>query len=152
MAKKPAKEEVVFLSRQQIITCQDVQSEVVPVPEWAPKGSNKDKCFVKVFGLDGHRRDKYQNEMQNARVKKTINLTGLTTKLVIACVLDPDTKKQLFNESDLAVLQAKSAKPMDRIVKVAQQLSGMGDDDIKEILEDFDLTPKENSGTPSLKK
>jgi hypothetical protein len=76
----------------------------------------------------------------------------LTTKLVIASVLDPDSRAQLFNESDLAELQKKNTAPMDRIIKVAQRLSGIGEESLKEILEDLNLTPKDVSGSSSPKK
>ncbi len=147
--KKPAakKGERVYITRAQIISVKDIKEEDVHVPEWAEDDQDPDTCFVKVVGMDGNRRDVYNSMVQNARKKTEIDLGGLTTKFVIGVVVDPETREPLFNESDLAVLQAKSSEPMDRIMIVGQRISGMGQESIKEIVENLGLTPKDDTGS-----
>ncbi len=144
-AKK--KEGMILLTRSQIIEAKDIKEEYVPVPEWAPKDVDPDACHVLVVGLNGHRRDAYQKLLHQARSKGALDTTGFATKYVIAVVTDPETRKQLFNDHDLTLLQAKSTAPMDRIQKMGQKLSGQDDESIKEILDDLGLTPKADSGS-----
>ena len=58
-------------------------------------------------------------------------------KLLILCAVD-EAGGKLFSDEDLAGLTKKSAKPIDRLFGVAQKLCGLSDEDVDELVEDFE--------------
>lgn len=126
-----------YLSREDILTAKDIETEIVEVPEW--------KGRVRVRGLNGAQRDKYQiSLMKEPGKSKKLMLDNATSKLASLCVVDGKGKR-LFSQADIVKLAKKSGAALGRIYTVAQRLSGLGDDDIEELIENFDEGQSENS-------
>ena len=104
-----------ILTKQQILECPDVQKEVVHVPEWG--GS------VIVQGMTAGQRDAFEASVANLEADQ--KLANIRAKLVALSVVDEEGQP-LFTMADVEELSQKSATAMDRIVGVAQQLSGLG--------------------------
>ena len=122
-----------MLSRQDIIDCNDIESEVVPVPEWNGE--------VNVQGLTLAEKDIWTDSIL---VDGKASMTGATAKLCALCMRD-ESGGLLFTEEDIPVLQAKSAQALDRVFQVAQRLSGIGQEDIEETVKNSGKTTTQDS-------
>lgn len=104
----------MVLTKAAILAAADIQTREVCVPEWG--GS------VMVRGLDGAGRDKYDSQIIGEDGKA--DLANARASLVAMSVVDEDGKL-LFTADDVAALGAKSAAALERVVSVAQELSGL---------------------------
>src|SRR5258708_13142643 len=121
------------LSKDDILKVEDIKSEEIEVPEWG--GS------VMVRGLTGRERDEFEAGIMERRGKRLFpNVANGRAKLVARCCVDHDGQP-LFNTPDAQDLGGKSAAAMERIYEVAARLSGMTDEDIEELVENFTGTP-----------
>jgi hypothetical protein len=117
-----------MLSRNQILDCVDIESEVVKVPEW------NDEVIVK--GLTLAEKDEWTDSIL---VDGKASMTGATAKLCALCMCD-ESGNPLFSKIDIPALQAKSAAALDRVFQVAQRLSGIGQEDIEETVKNSGKT------------
>jgi hypothetical protein len=122
-----------MLSRQEIIDCNDIETEVVKVPEWDGE--------VNVQGLTLAEKDVWTDSIMD---DGKASMTGATAKLCALCMRD-ESGSMLFTEDDIPVLQAKSAAALDRVFQVAQRLSGIGQEDIKETVKNSEKTTTSDS-------
>lgn len=128
-----------LLGREQILAADDVATEEVAVPEWG--GS------VMVRGLTGRQRDEFEAALIERRGKKSVpNTDNIRAKLVARCVVD-EAGHRTFTDADAGLLGDRSGAALDRVYEVAARLSGIGDDDLEELTEDFG-SPS-GAGSPS---
>lgn len=124
------------LSKKDILTADDIKRELVPVPEWGGD--------VWVRGMTGAERDKFESGIVEQRGKdQSLNMANIRAKLASMTICD-DTGKRLFSESDVQALSQKSASALQRIFAVAQRLSGIGEDDVKELVGEMIENPTED--------
>lgn len=107
-----------------ILAADDRDFEDHHVPEWGVK--------VRVKGLSGTDRDAYEARM--VAIRKTskgedveMRMQDFRTRLVVKCLVDPDTDERVFAEGEVGKLGAKSGMVIDRLYDVARRLSGMDD-------------------------
>lgn len=118
-----------LLGREQILKADDVVVEEVAVPEWG--GS------VRVRGLTGRQRDEFEASMIERRGKRSVpNVDNIRAKLVAKCCVD-ESGQRLFTDADAGALGDRSGAALDRVYEVAARLSGIGDEDLEELTEDF---------------
>lgn len=113
------------LTRDQILTADDLQRQEVDVPEWG--GS------VYVRAMTGLERDRFETSLTNGQ-DKGVNLQNIRARLVSLCAIDEEGAR-LFSDDDAKVLGQKSAKALDRVFDVAQRLNGLRDQDVEELAE-----------------
>lgn len=131
------------LSKDDILKADDIKPEEVEVPEWG--GS------VLVRGLTGRERDEFEASIMERRGKRMVpNVANVRAKLVARCCID-DSGRRLFLDSDVETLGGKSAGAMNRVYEVAAKLSGMTDEDIDELVENFGEIPSAGSSSGSPK-
>lgn len=140
------------LTAKDILNASDIEIELVEVPEWG--GS------VWVKGMTGAERDKYEADMFPISVRersdrekkfgesKPLNLTDLRAKLCSMTICN-EKGVRLFTEKDIKALTKKSAAGLQRVFVVAQRLSGITDEDIKEMAEGLEERPFEGSASDS---
>ena len=127
------------LKRDDILTADDIARELVPVPEWGGE--------VWVKGMSGTERDNFEAGIIERRGKDTnVNMKNIRAKLAAACLCD-ENGKRLFADADIPALAAKSAAALQRVFAVAQRLSGIGDDEVKELAEGVKNDPFDGSPT-----
>lgn len=132
-----------MLSREQILAAEDIESEIVEVPEWG--GS------VLVRGMTGQQRDEWEASMSERRGKKYVpNVANIRAKLVVYSVIDRNGER-LFTMADVEVLGRKSAAALSRVYDVAARLSGVTDQDVEELAENFGQTSGDGSSSPALR-
>ena len=123
-----------MLSKKDILTAEDIQKELVQVPEWGGE--------VMVHGLTCGEKDKYEQSLVSESGK--VDLKGATATLITLCVRD-DKGCQIFSPADVMALTNKAARPMERISKVAQKLSGMGKNDLEDMVKNSETIQNEDS-------
>jgi hypothetical protein len=127
------------LSRNEILKAPDIQRERVYVPEWGGD------VFVK--GMTGAERDKFEGSILSLRGKsQQVNLVNLRAKLAALTICDEEGNR-LFTDEDIQALSQKSAAGLQRVFAVAQRLSGLGEDDVKELTEGLQESPFGDSPT-----
>lgn len=130
---------MALLSRDAILAADDHEYEVVPCPEWGGE--------VRLRSLTGAERDAYEQSLVQTRGKsREMNLRNARAKLVALCAVDEDGKR-LFTDADVNALGKKNAKPLDRLFDVARRLSGLSEDDVDRLTEDFDDAQSDASTT-----
>lgn len=130
---------MALLSRDAILAADDREYEVVPCPEWGGE--------VRLRSLTGAERDAYEQSLVQTRGKsREMNLRNARAKLVALCAVD-ENGKRLFTDADVNALGKKNAKPLDRLFDVARRLSGLTEDDVDRLTEDFDDAQSDASTT-----
>lgn len=118
-----------ILGRDEILAANDIQTEEVKVPEWG--GS------VLVRGLTALERDRFEASVVTQKGKTVeVKIENARAKLASWTIVD-EQGKPLFGPKDIAELGKKSAAAMNRVYNVAARLSGITDEDLEEITQDF---------------
>jgi hypothetical protein len=113
------------LSRKQILQADDIQQQLVDVPEWGGQ--------VLVRGLTGAERDRFEAGVLERKGKHyNVNMANIRAKLVAATCIDGDGQL-LFGDDDVPLLAEKSGLALQRVFEVAQQLSGLSETDLEEL-------------------
>ena len=123
--KKAAKKKA---TRNAIFGLTDIQLETVYVPEW-----NMD---VRVRGLTGSERDSWeaaQFVFKKGAKDVEIQRDNIRGRLLIYCLVDKEGNR-LFNDDDAEELGKKSAAALDRLFAVAQQLCGLTNADVDDLV------------------
>lgn len=128
---------MALLTKEQILTANDLKTKDVSVPEWGGT--------VRVRALMGNEKDVFEDTVieQNGKNRR-INLINMRAKLAAASMINEKGEK-LFSESEAKDLGRKSALALDRIFKVASDLSGLGEDDVKKLAEGLKVARGESS-------
>lgn len=142
---KPQTSPVRFLTADDILTKDDIKWEDVDVPEWGG--------VVRVVGLSGDERDSFeesalrwkQERGKNGKVFRTreMVLRGIRAKLVAKSAVAPGPDAahpigvRLFTDQQADALGLKSAKALNRLFTVAQELSGLSDEQLEELATDL---------------
>lgn len=138
----------MLLSRDNILTADDLETEDVAVPEWAPQGvSDPSTCMVRLRMLTGTERDKFERMMAEAQAatgSKRKAGENFRARMVSMCAVDERGNK-LFNTNDIATLGTKSSKALSRVFDACQRMNGFTESDVEELTEGFDESPSEVS-------
>lgn len=127
---------MALLSKDEILTADDLDTEDVPCPEWGGD--------VRVRALTGGERDRY--EMKAALSRKDGTDMDFRTEMVVRTIIDEEGNR-LFTDKEMSRLAAKSAAPLDRLFDVVRRLSGMEEEATEEDAEGFGQTPGDDSPT-----
>ena len=123
-----------YLTREQILKAQDLETEAVEVPEWGGK--------VLVRSLTGTERDAFEGSIVDMPAGKQpgsspkMKMDNIRAKLVARSVVD-EAGELIFTDKDIQALGQKSAAALDRVFAVAQRLSGITDEDVEALAENF---------------
>ena len=129
----------MILTKEIILKADDLKKELVNVPEWGGD--------VYVRGMTGADRDKFEASIVQTRGKdQTLNMVNIRAKLASMTICD-EKGNRIFTETDVKDLSNKSAHALQRIFVVAQKLSGIGDDDVKELAEGLQENPLDDSAS-----
>jgi len=130
---------VTLLTRDAILAAQDREYDTVDCPEWGGA--------VRLASISGTQRDKYESSLIEQRGNDhRMNLRNARAKLIVACAVDEQGNK-LFSEDDVNALGRKSAKPLERLFDACRRLTGLSDDDVDKLTEDFGDAQSDGSTT-----
>ena len=113
------------LNKEQILTADDLRTEVVDVPLWG--GS------VSVKMLTGIERDAFEaSVVVGIGANQKTNLRNIRARLCAITMVD-DEGNRLFSDADVVSLGRKSSAALDLVFSVAQKLNGLTDADVKDL-------------------
>lgn len=116
---------MALLTKQDILNAPDRAFEEVPVPEWGGA--------VRVKSLSGRERDAFEASLVKGSGKnRSSDFVNMRARLCAVCIVD-EAGTRVFEDNEVEMLGAKSAAALDRVFGVAQRLSGMSDEDVKEL-------------------
>lgn len=115
------------LTRDQILTADDLITEVVDMSEWW--GGT-----VNVRTITGAERDTLEASIITKDGDK--NMENLRAKLIVLSVVDTEGNR-MFTEADFTAIGGKSAGALNRIFTVAMKLSGFSKKDVDELTENL---------------
>lgn len=132
---------MAILNREQILNAQDVETEIVSVPEWGGE--------VMIKGLTGKQRDEFERSLIEQNGKKiTMKFSNVRARLASLSIVD-ESGQRLFSETDISALGNKSAVALERVFAVAQKLSGLSDKDVEELEKNSGNAQDEDSTSDS---
>lgn len=126
---------MTLLTRDQIVEVDDAQFEDIEVPEWGGT--------VRVVGMTGSQRDAYEASIiEQKGGERRVVLANARAKLVQRCLVGEDMRP-LFSREDVSILGRKSAIALERVFDKARALSGMSEEDMEKLVENFDDDPND---------
>ena len=115
-----------LLSRDAILGASDLVTEDVKVYEWGGT--------VRVRSLTAAQRDRFEADSMTVNGKnRDLNLVNLRARLVALAVVD-ENDQPVFKPADVKALGEKSGRALDRVFDVARRLSGIGDQEVEELV------------------
>ena len=109
-----------YLSRDAILTANDIKTEDVDVPEWGGK--------VRVRAMTAIQRDNFELQHLKGTLK---NFRAL---IASRCIVNEENEN-IFTEADIGRLSQKSSLPLSKIFEVAIRLSGITEKDVQNLEE-----------------
>jgi len=109
--------------RDKILAANDVESELVEVPEWG--------VSVEVRSMSLAMRERIgqmASEAEDARKSGSDVDPAFSASVVIATAFDPETGEALFTADDIAALNNKNAAAVGKLSEVGARLSGLTDE------------------------
>lgn len=128
-----------MLSKDQILAADDIPTKLVSVPEWGGD--------VRMRGLTGTERDQYEASLFQQRGEKRVLRTENARARLVALCLIGDDGERMFSDAEMKELGRKSGKVLDRLFDEARKLSGLGNDDVEELVEGFGDAQSDEPGS-----
>lgn len=142
-----SKNNIVILSKEAILSADDLEKELVEVPQWGGA--------VYVRALTGAERDAFEQSMvemrtvRQGRKQETVRemrLQNIRARLCALTICDEEGNR-LFTDADVQALGRKSASALNRVFQVAQRLSGLTDEDVEELAGNSDEIRSDDSSS-----
>lgn len=121
----------VMLSKDAILDVKDLETQIVEVPEWGGA--------VTVRSMTGVDRDAFESSLNETKIGsdgkeiQARNLENFRARLCAATMVNVHGKLLFPNPEDVVKLGRKSSRALDRVMKVAQKLNGIGVEDVEEL-------------------
>lgn len=115
-----------MLSKEQILSAQDVTTKVVDVPEWGGQ--------VTVKTMSAAERDEYEQSImvRGDDGNFTPDLTNARAKLAAKTMVNANGKLLFPNPEDVKALGKKCASALERVCKAARELNKLREEDVEE--------------------
>lgn len=104
--------------RDKILDVDDLDSELVPVPEWG--------ADVEVRSMSARARAVMMKKA--LQDDGTMDLEAFYPAVLVATCYDPETGEPLFTKDDESALSGKNGAAVDRLATVGMRLSGLTKD------------------------
>ena len=129
-----------LLDRAAIEAAEDIPTKDVFVKEWG--GS------VRLRGLTGEQRDAYEASIVEMRGQtQRYKFENMRARLVALCLIGDDGVRLFADAAAVKALGGKAAKPLVMLFDEARHLSGLSEEDIEELAEDFDDAQSDEAGS-----
>lgn len=122
-----------------ILGAAHLKTETVDVPEWG------DGVSLLVSEMSGLARDAFYAKKESGKV----SISQSQADLLLATVVD-EAGALVFDETDVATLQAQGSAVLDRIVSVAVRINGMQPAAVEEAVKNSEAAPSGDSGSNSV--
>ena len=107
----------MLLNKEQILSVDDLPFRDVEVPEW--------KGTVRVRTMTGGERDAFESSIYDSDGDKVkLNRVDFRAKLLSKVLVD-EKGTRLFTDKEITQLSGKSAKAIQRLFDIAQEINGI---------------------------
>ena len=132
------------LTLEQIRAANDLQRELVYVPEWGGD--------VYVRSLMSWEKDSFEKEQLRRRQNGTDldSIDGQRARFAALVITDENGERIFKSAADITMLGRKSGVALDRILTAATKLNGIGAAGEEEAKKNSELTETNDSGTGSV--
>ena len=125
----------------QILEARDLTFEDVAVPEW---GIEK----LRIRSMSGADRDAWEQSMTRIEGGKRVPITdNFRGRLLVRCIVDPDTGERVFKDGHAEILGEKSGDVLTRLALIATRLNGLRAEDVEELGKGSALAQSAGSGS-----
>lgn len=115
----------------------DLQTEDVDLPQW--------KGFVTIKALTSAERDAFEASLRIERNgKQKVDTANMRAKLVVMCAVD-EYGHRIWSDTDAGWLGEKSSAVVSKLYDVATRLSGISEEDAKELEKNSKADPSVGS-------
>lgn len=119
-----------LLSKTQILSANDLVTEDVPTPEWAPEGTPEEERAqfgVRIRNLTGTGRGVFiQRSLEMKKKEENKEKVDFEIEMLLVAMTAVDESNQpIFTDDDVKELGGKNANPIARLAGVAQRLSAL---------------------------
>ena len=118
------------LTRDAILSADDLRTESVDCPEW--------QGAVTIRELNGAERDSFEEGSLDKR--RNLSMANIRARLVAMSAIGEDGER-LFTKADAEALGKKSAAALNRCFEVSCSLSGITSDDVDELEKNSEGNP-----------
>ena len=127
------------LSKDQILASDDREVRSVDVPEWGGE--------IRLRAMSGTDRNAYDQSLITVNGDQvTPNLVNIHAKLLARCIVDDDGELMFEpGGQDLLALGAKSAGVLARLVRLAEEMNGLGQRAADEAKGNSEAAPTDSS-------
>ncbi len=103
--------------KQAIASAEDLDQEVLPVPEWDVE--------IGIRSMDGNARATLLENFADEDGK--VSFRNLYPELLILCTFDPTTGEPVFEDTDAdrQLILSKSGRVLEKVARKAMQMSGL---------------------------
>lgn len=116
---------MALLSREDVLNAEDIQREIVPVPEWAPPKMDKDEAELLVRGLTAQQYIGMGFDLRGDNDTVDPEKMKSMMPMVVAMGVIDEEGKRVFSDKDINVLGEKSFAPVERLSAKILELSGI---------------------------
>lgn len=119
-----SKKKLIEQSKQRVF-------ETVEIPEWGGDVA----CVQSPMAIE---KDAFEKSLSSIRqmgrrMVAMPNLANVRARLVVRCLVDPETHERILGDDDVELVGQQNAKAVDRIVAVATRLGWMEDEGLAKI-------------------
>jgi hypothetical protein len=119
-----------LLTKEQILSTNDLDYEEIEVKEWGGK--------IRIRCMTGTGRDEFETAIYQIKGDEIeANRENFRAQLLSRVICDEDNKL-LFGSKEVKALGGKSGRIIDRLFEVAQRVNGIGQQDIEEMTKNSD--------------
>lgn len=127
-----------ILSKDEILAADDLKREAVAVPEWG------EDAGVYVSTVTADARDELEAAMFAPGVAPADRLKRFRARIASLTIVDA-AGARLFSEAEVEQLGRKSARALQRVVRVAERLNGFSASEVEEIAKNSEPGPRAGS-------
>lgn len=114
---------------------EDSETRDVVVPEWKMHGES---VTIRLRGLTAQERDRYEASLQKMKNGQLVpDNANARARLVSWCAIDEGGSRLFKGDETMHRLGTKSSKALSRLFDAACELSGITEQDVEELTENF---------------
>jgi hypothetical protein len=125
----------------QILGVQNLAFEDVAVPEWKVEK-------LRITEMSGTARDSWERAVQRIENGQMVpDYDNFRGRLLVRCIVDPDTGERVFKDGHAEILGEKSAAVLSRLVAIAMRLNKLRKEDVEDLGKDSAPDQSADSGS-----
>ena len=141
-----------LMTKEDILGQDDLETKELNLNKFWPPKEGADDNIVRIRMMPGSGRDDFEQEVsQRTRKDESGKIVvtgtkGVKVMLCALCIVD-ENNNLLFSEDDVQELNEKNSEAIDFIFVECQEMNGLSNDDVEDLVSDFEVDLSEESGS-----